>query len=173
MEIPVYRTEMVITDEIRVGDKINVMLGAPFDRAVKATAQLVDGQEVTFLFDEILAMMPWYDIGKWFIDVLQPAMMPGLPMLSGLSIPTVGQLFGKSDEWANGVFELDDKPQFELMKNDFSRVAEYQGKIDWYWMKNKRKASAPNFAYIYFGGSANGSHASNAVGVRPVFTLTL
>ena len=175
MKVFAYQKVSNSIDHIQVGNKIEVALGAPFHKTVTATAQQVTADEVVFLFDSCLAEMVWTEIGKWLADVLLPAFPNDIyKQMSQITLPTVGQMFGPDDddaEWIRQTFEQDDKPQFELMKNDFSRIAEYEGHTEWYWLLNRHKDSATDFALVYYYGYASGSHASDAGGVRPVFTL--
>lgn len=60
------------------------------------------------------------------------------------------------------------------MKKRRNRIA-FQGKEgawEWYWLMNRHKDSASNFAFVDNGGIAACSYASYSIGVRPVFLLS-
>ena len=60
------------------------------------------------------------------------------------------------------------------MKKKRNRIA-FQGKEgvwEWYWLMNRHKDYASNFACVYYNGYANSNGASDSLGVRPVFLLS-
>ena len=47
----------------------------------------------------------------------------------------------------------------------------HNGNWEWYWLANKHKRSASNFAFVTYGGNAYYYYASNTNGVRPAFKI--
>ena len=43
--------------------------------------------------------------------------------------------------------------------------------LQWYWLMNKVRESAPNFSYVSSGGYASSDTASYSRGVRPAFKI--
>ena len=91
-----------------------------------------------------------------------------------LTIPTVGQIFGK-DEWCEDVFVPDQDEQWPLMKTAKGRRAKRNGNGDyaWYWLQNatKKDVSAADFALVNDRGSAYYPGASASLGVRPCLVI--
>ena len=88
-----------------------------------------------------------------------------------LSIPTEKEIFGENEY---GEEESADVKQLECMKQRRNRIA-FQGfgtdEWEWYWLKNKKRNSASDFAYVDSGGYSACHAASNSNGVRPTFLL--
>lgn len=96
-----------------------------------------------------------------------------VPFDSGdlLRIPFAGEIFGAElPEW----WEADSHKQWSLMEDRRNRLASRQGKYEWGWLQNKVKTSSTEFCFINADGS-NGwsSDASDAIGVRPVFKISM
>jgi len=88
-----------------------------------------------------------------------------------LRIPTEREIFGEN---VYGQEESDTVKRFKPMKKRRNRIA-FQGKEgawEWYWLMNRHKDSASNFAVVGTNGNAAYSNASNPFGVRPVFLLS-
>lgn len=88
-----------------------------------------------------------------------------------LRIPTEREIFGEN---IYGQEESDTVKRFKPMKKRRNRIA-FQGKEgawEWYWLMNRHKDSASNFAFVDSSGLANSCCASNPTGVRPVFLLS-
>lgn len=88
-----------------------------------------------------------------------------------LRIPTEREIFGEN---VYGQEESDTVKRFKPMKKRRNRIA-FQGKEgawEWYWLMNRHKDSASNFANVGSGGNADYSNASYPYGVRPVFLLS-
>ena len=89
-----------------------------------------------------------------------------------LRIPTEKEIFGEN------VYGQDEGKvkQFKGMKKRRNRIAfnRSNGKEDWqwYWLQNRHKESASNFAHVNSDGFASYYYASNSNGVRPVFLLS-
>lgn len=93
-----------------------------------------------------------------------------------LRIPTEREIFGEN------VYGQPDgekrwkcmKKRWKCMKKRRNRIA-FQGKEgawEWYWLMNRHKDSASDFALVDLTGNANSAGASNSNGVRPVFLLS-
>lgn len=88
-----------------------------------------------------------------------------------LSIPTEKEIFGENEY---GEEEGADVEQFSIMKQRRNRIA-FQGyrtdEWEWYWLKNKKRNSASDFASVDDNGASYYANASNSRGVRPTFLL--
>lgn len=88
-----------------------------------------------------------------------------------LRIPTEKEIFGTNEY---GEDEPDNVKQFSIMKKRRNRIA-FQGygtdEWEWYWLANKKDASAAVFAVVVSLGISDYSGAGNSVGVRPLFLL--
>lgn len=88
-----------------------------------------------------------------------------------LRIPTEREIFGEN---VYGQEESDTVKRFKPMKKRRNRIA-FQGKEgawEWYWLMNRHKDSASDFASVSDGGYADFFTASYPYGVRPVFLLS-
>lgn len=88
-----------------------------------------------------------------------------------LRIPTEREIFGEN---VYGQEESDTVKRFKPMKKRRNRIA-FQGKEgawEWYWLMNRHKDSASNFAFVSNSGIAYYNNASHPNGVRPVFLLS-
>lgn len=88
-----------------------------------------------------------------------------------LRIPTEREIFGEN---IYGQEESDTVKRFKPMKKKRNRIA-FQGKEgawEWYWLMNRHKDSASNFAFVVTAGVAYFYYASRPLGVRPVFLLS-
>lgn len=88
-----------------------------------------------------------------------------------LRIPTEREIFGEN---VYGQEESDTVKRFKPMKKRRNRIA-FQGKEgawEWYWLMNRHKDSASDFASVNIGGNATYNGASYPCGVRPVFLLS-
>lgn len=87
-----------------------------------------------------------------------------------LRLPTEREIFGENYYGEN---EPEAVTQWEPMKLRRNRIA-FQGKNgewEWYWLMNKRRGSAANFAAVYSNGNAHCNNASYSYGVRPAFKI--
>lgn len=87
-----------------------------------------------------------------------------------LRLPTEKEIFGVNEY---GEKEPDSVEQFEPMKLRRNRIAfqGHNGAWEWYWLQNKVKGTAANFAFVSGYGYAYSNRASSAVGVRPAFKI--
>ena len=151
-----------------------------------ATVQKVTNDKVLFIFDDYVAKRPMNedggdvggysqsDLKKW-IDTELYNMFPAVlkQRMTGLSIPTLGEICGWDDEWDRNHIEADGDEQLPLMKQRRNRVAYYQNDCEWGWLRNaaKRNFSSAYFAGVNLIGYADCNFASNSYGVRPEFWL--
>lgn len=88
-----------------------------------------------------------------------------------LRIPSEKEIFGENKYGQEkGMAE-----QFKGMKNRRNRIAwqgSKTGAFEWYWLMNRHKEYASNFACVYDDGRADCGGASRSLGVRPVFLLS-
>lgn len=170
--------------DIRVGDQIGIPLEGFGD--FTATAQKVESDSVLFIFDEIVTRQPMNNTNtneggfdasqlyKWLQETLLPAFPEWIrSRVKDLTIPTVGQITGWSDEWDRENLEPDNDEQLPLMKDRKNRIALFNGDLTWYWLRNttKEDCSSAFFAFVSSCGDAGYNGASNSCGVRPVFRL--
>ena len=90
-----------------------------------------------------------------------------------LRIPTEKEIFGENHY---GKDESDTVVQFKGMKNRRNRMAfqnvDGEERFGWYWLQNRVKDSASNFAHVDYDGNANYNGASHSLSVRLVFLLS-
>ena len=93
--------------------------------------------------------------------------------MTGLTIPTLGEICGLGDNWDKEHIEPDDDEQLPLMKQRRNRVAYYNNDCAWGWLRNatKKEFSSAHFAYVSSLGGTNYGGASDSCGVRPEFWL--
>ncbi len=174
----------VAESNIRIGDQIKIPVKG--FGVFMATAEKVTNDSVLFIFDDIVARKPMNETNtneggfkesqlyKWLQNTLLPAFPEHLrSMISELTIPTVGQIVGHSDEWDNEHFEGDRDEQLPLMKDRKHRIALFEDDFSWYWVQNatKKDWSSAFFAVVGGSGSASSYGASGSGGVRPAFWL--
>ena len=93
--------------------------------------------------------------------------------MTGLSIPTLGEICGWADKWDRDHIEADGDEQLPLMKQRRNRVAYYKNDCEFGWLRNatKRNFSSASFACVDYSGRPNYYDASGSRGVRPEFWL--
>lgn len=114
------------------------------------------------------------DLKKWIENDLFKMFPKALrDHISGLSIPTLGEICGWDDNWDRVHFEADGDEQLPLMKQRRNRVAYYNNECECGWLRNamKKEFSSAYFASVDNGGNASYYSASNSFGVRPEFWL--
>ena len=88
-----------------------------------------------------------------------------------LRLPTEKEIFGEN---YYGEYESPYVKQWKPMKKCRNRMT-FDGTKDenlqWYWLMNKVRESAPYFSNVYYGGGAFSYLASNSFGVRPAFKI--
>lgn len=167
-----------------IGDKMMVPLGKLGN--FTATVQKVTNTKVLFIFDDYVAKRPMNedggnaggysqsDLKKW-IDSELYNMFPAVlkQRMTGLSIPTLGEICGWADKWDRDHIEADGDEQLPLMKQRRNRVAYYKNDCEFGWLRNatKKEFSSAYFAVVGTGGNAYSNGASNSSGVRPEFWL--
>ena len=184
-EIPLYRTSVVYgMTNVELGDKTFMELDGLGEFA--ATVHKVTDYKVMLIFDDYVAKRPMNesgtnkggfedsDLNKW----LHTEFVKALPYsirasLTDVTIPTVGEMFGWDDEWDRNHFEADNDKQLPLMKQIRNRVAYYNNKCEFGWLRNatKKEFSAANFAAVGNGGVTSCDGASYSCGVRPEIWL--
>lgn len=88
-----------------------------------------------------------------------------------LRIPTECEIFGEN---VYGQEEIEKIKRWKPMKKKRNRIA-FQGKEgawEWYWLMNRHKDYASDFAFVAGLGDATYYDASGSLGVRPVFLLS-
>lgn len=114
------------------------------------------------------------DLKKWIDnDLFNNFPVELKTRLTDLTLPTVGQVFGRDDEWDREHFEPDGDEQLSLMKLIKNRVAYLNNEREWGWLRNaiKKEYSSTGFASVGGDGIAYSSLASISGGVRPAFRL--
>lgn len=180
----IMRSMVFTTDNIKIGDQILVPLGNL--GTFTATAQMVKDDKVLFLFDDYVAKRPMNedggnvggydmsDLKKW-IDTELYNMFPAVlkQRMTGLSIPTLGEICGWADKWDRDHIEADGDEQLPLMKQRRNRVAYYKNDCEFGWLRNatKKEFSSADFVLVSGGGCTTCYGASDSYGVRPEFWL--
>lgn len=180
----IFGSNPFLPDDISEGDQIEIPLGNL--GTFTATAQIITEDKVLFIFDDYVAKRPMNedggnvggydksDLKKW-IDTELYNMFPAVlkQRMTGLSIPTLGEICGWDDEWDRNHIEADGDGQLPLMKQRRNRVAYYNNDCAWGWLRNatKKEFSSAYFAFVSVNGGTNYSFASISCGVRPEFWL--
>ena len=174
----------ILPADIKVGDKLMVPLGKLGN--FTATVQKITNDKVLFIFDDYVAKRPMNengsndggydesDLKKW-IDTELYKMFPEAfrKRMRGLTIQTVGEIYGWGDAWDSTHFEHDDCDQLPLMKQRRNRVAYYKNECECGWLRNatKKEFSSAGFVNAGYSGNPTCSGASDTYGVRPEFWL--
>lgn len=180
----VHNPYSILPAYIKVGDKMIVPLGKLGN--FTATVQKVTNDKVLFIFDDYVAKRPMNedggnaggysqsDLKKW-IDTELYNMFPAVlkHRMTGLSIPTLGEICGWADKWDRDHIEADGDEQLPLMKQRRNRVAYYKNDCEWGWLRNttKKEFSSAACAFVDDCGYAVYITASASAGVRPRFWL--
>lgn len=181
-------TEYCIADVValaqiyKIGDQIEIHLGNL--GTFTATVQMVKDDRVLFLFDDYITKRPMNgsnevgyeksDLKKWIENDLFKMFPEALRKhMTGLTIPTLGEICGWGDSWDKEHIEPDSDEQLPLMKQRRNRVAYYNNDCAWGWLRNatKKEFSSASFALVNGRGDAFCSSASDSGGVRPEFWL--
>ena len=150
-----------------------------------ATAHKIVGNKILFIFDDCVTEHYMNidstneggyensDLKKWIDNTLFNAFPDYLKdRMSGLSIPSVGEIFGWDDDWYNQTFEKDQDERLLLMLHKQYRIARHKDKNGPYRLKNKCLCNFSQFASVTYAGHAHSSYASyDYIGVRPEFWL--
>lgn len=176
--------DFVLPTDIGVGDQIIIPLGEL--GIFTATAQKVTDGKPLFIFDGCITERPMNknnhnkggydesDLRNWIENDLIK-MFPTVLRnhISGLSIPTLGEICGWDDTWSRECIEVDVDKQLPLMKQRLNRIAYYKGDRVWWWLRNaaKKEVSSSDFAFVSNYGAAFYYGASDSYGVRPEFWL--
>lgn len=174
----------ILPTDIKIGNKMMVPLGKLGN--FTATVQKVTNDNVLFLFDDYVAKRPMNengsneggyeksDLKKWIENDLFK-MFPEVLRnhMTGLTIPTLGEICGWGDNWDKEHIEPDDDEQLPIMKQRRNRVAYYNNDCACGWLRNatKKEFSSASFAGVGFIGFAYCDIASDTYGVRPEFWL--
>lgn len=180
----VHNPYSILPADIKVGDKMMVPLGKLGN--FTATVQKVTNNKVLFIFDDYVAKRPMNedggnaggysqsDLKKW-IDSELYNMFPAVlkQRMTGLSIPTLGEICGWADKLDRGHIEADGDEQLPLMKQRRNRVAYYKNDCEFGWLRNatKKEFSSAGFAFVDGVGLTACDGASDSCGVRPEFWL--
>ena len=174
----------ILPANIKVGDQIEIPLGNL--GTFTATAQAITEDKALFIFDDYVTKRPMNenrsndggydesDLKKW-IDTELYKMFPEVfrKRMRGLTIPTVGEIYGWGDAWDSTHFEHDDYDQLPLMKQRRNRVAYYKNECECGWLRNatKKEFFSAGFVNAGYSGDTNYELSSNSLGVRPEFWL--
>lgn len=174
----------ILPNNIAIGDQIKI----PLDDlgTFTATVQKIKDNKILFLFDDCVTKRPMNenknneggyensDLKKWIENDLIKMFPKELRKhITGLTIPTLGEICGWEDDWDKENIESDGEAQLPLMKQRRNRITCYKDESLNGWLRNatKKKFSTANFAAVNGLGSTNCGHASYFYGVRPEFWL--
>lgn len=96
--------------------------------------------------------------------------MVAFPNGDFLRLPTEREIFGCNTYGEDEESNVEQWKPMELRRNRIAFQG-HNGAWEWYWLQNKRKNSAANFADVSDYGNANSDGASLALGVRPAFKI--
>lgn len=173
--------------ELEVGDQIEIELTEI--GKFTATVQRIHNKKAYILFDECITTYQMNenatndggfeksDLNKF----LQMKVLPAFPQelrgrIKSLTIPTFGQIFGhNTGTWTESSIIVDKNNQFELMKTRKNRIADFENKWTWYWLRNatKKRVSSASFARVGNRGNAACGGASYSGGVRPLLIIDI
>jgi len=177
------RMTKIETNDIRIGDQIHVS-------HYTATCQEITSIAAIFLLDQYLdkpmAMnrkntnKGGYEESdlretlrsKEILDIFKDIRDYMVPFDNGdlLRLPFAGELFGdKLPEWC----EPDGHEQWPIMQNRRNRLALRCEDYEWGWINNKTKSSSTHFCAVSGNGTFTHWGASNVLGVRPVFQISM
>lgn len=174
----------ILPTDIKIGNKMMVPLGDL--GTFTATVQMVKDDKVLFLFDDYIVKRPMNengsneggyeksDLKKWIENDLFKMFPKALRKhMTGLTIPTLGEICGWGDNWDKEYIEPDSDEQLPLMKQRRNRVAYYNNECSSGWLRNamKKEFSSAYFASVDYGGNTRNATASTSRGVRPGFWL--
>ena len=159
----------ILPADIKVGDKMMVPLGKLGN--FTATVQKVTNNKVLFIFDDYVAKRPMNEDGGNAGGYSQSDLKK--QRMTGLSIPTLGEICGWADKWDRDHIEADGDEQLPLMKQRRNRVAYYKNDCEFGWLRNatKKEFSSARFAFVSNDGGTSCGTASSSNGVRPEFWL--
>ncbi len=180
-KMTVMRTVETETDELQVGDTIELLKG------YTATCQEVTEAGALMLFDQYVAEKPMNedntndggfeqsDLCGFLLDNIDEwipnELLDRLGEFEGIGtirLPYLGEMVEELPEWA----EKDGKKLWPLMANKRNRIAFHQdGCWDWCWCMNKVNDSATGFCTVHYVGNAGDASASDSDGVRPAFLI--
>lgn len=179
-----FGTNSILPNDIAVGDRIEIPLGDL--GTFTATVQMVKDDKVLFLFDDYIVKRPMNengsneggyeksDLKKWIENDLFK-MFPEVLRnhMTGLTIPTLGEICGWSDNWDKEHIEPDYDGRLPLMKQRRNRVAYYNNDCAWGWLRNsiKKEFFSDAFVGVNKYGNPGYASASGSYGVRPEFWL--
>lgn len=180
----VIRKMTIQTDDFKIGDQIIIPLG--YLGIFTATAQVIEKDKILFLFDDYIAKRPMNengsneggyeksDLKKW-IDTELFELFPDdiRNNISGLTIPTVGEIGCIDEEWDEMHIESDTDTQLPLMEFEKNTIAYYHNNATWGWLRNATidECSSECFASINRNGYIDYMEAFYQNGVRPEFWL--
>ena len=176
----------ILPDDISIGDQIEIPLGDL--GTFTATVQMVKDDKVLFLFDDYIVKRPMNengsneggyeksDLKKWIESDLFKMFPKALRKhMTGLTIPTLGEICGWGDNWDKEHIEpdYDYDGRLPLMKQRRNRVAYYKNECECGWLRNatKKEFFSAGFVNAGYSGDTNYELASNSLGVRPEFWL--
>ena len=180
----VFRKMEIEAENYQVGDQIVVPLRGI--GGFTATVQKVTDEGALFLFDECVARKAMNennenkggyeesDLKKWIDTTLYMSFLEEMrDKMYGLTIPTVGQIVGLEGEWNNENLEMDNEEQFPLMNERKNRIAFFEDRITWVWLRNatKKRYSSSYFVCMDGFGLECSLPASLTFGVRPEFWI--
>ena len=171
-------------EPIKVGDQM--MLKLKGIGIFAATVHKIVGNKALIICNDCVDLRPMNadsineggyensDLKKWIDNDLFNAFPDCLKdRMSGLSIPSVGEIFGWDNEWYNQVFVKDEDERLSLMYMDEFVFGAFEGEPSCYWLRNSAKS--PSYASrVNYNGYPDWSVKSDVyIGVRPEFWLEI
>lgn len=148
------------------------------------TVHRICGDWVLLMFDSYITKRPMNengrndggyeksDLKKWIdVKLFNQFSEEFKKRMFGLTIPTIGEMFGWSDRVTSIQYELDADEQLPYMKQERNRCTHLRDCITYGWLRNTSKPewSTMCFASVDMNGDLCRFDASYSLGVRPQF----
>lgn len=158
----------VIAFELNDGEEVEAMaMKVEADGTIFAFVDCIEGEYTRKDAEEMLGRL-YKELMPEDIRVLMKPMDDG----SFMRFMTQDEVFGERIIRSNE----EEREQFEPMLNRRNRIADIgfaSGEWGWYWLKDRGVACATLFCHVSGLGNAGNYGASNSLGVRPAFKISL
>lgn len=130
----------------------------------------VDEDDVSYMTSDLRKALNG-EIFARFPEEIKSRMVAVNPEGDMLRIPTEREIFGTNEYGVNEDKTVTQWKPMELRRNRIAFQGD-NGVWEWYWLMNRHKRYASDFAFVNNDGNANYDNASSSLGVRPVFLLS-
>lgn len=130
----------------------------------------VDEDDVSYMTSDLRNALNGEILAR-FPEEIKSRMVAVNPEGDMLRIPSEREIFGKNEYGINEDKTVTQWKPMELRRNRIAFQGD-NGAWEWYWLMNRHKRYASNFASVTSNGDADSNVASASYGVRPVFLLS-